>query len=234
MAHRRLKGETAADRGCSAAAAAEAKKSRLDTQFALPAVQRERVERWRRGYPPSIAGLTDSVGRPPRHSFFYPAEEYEPEHLDALAELCRQGLGEVEVHLHHDGDTSENLRATLIEFKEKLYHKHALLAKNATGEITYGFIHGNWALDKSRRDGRCCGVNDELTVRRETCAPPWRAGRRRLVATSCSSSSRANMTSDSCGASAASCMLRTRICATCQHWNSGVDSCSPFSAEATI
>jgi len=135
---------------------------------APPTVQRERVERWRREYPRSVAGLTDSVGRPPRHSFFYPAEEYEPEHLDALAELCRQGMGEVEIHLHHDGDTSEHLRETLLEFKETLHHRHALLARNAAGEIAYGFIHGNWALDNSRRDGRWCGVNDELTVLRET------------------------------------------------------------------
>lgn len=131
-------------------------------------VQRERVERWRSGYPLLAEGLADSIGRPPRHSFFYPAEEYEPEYLDALAELCRQGFGEVEVHLHHDNDTSDHLRATLIEFKEKLYHRHGLLGKNAAGTITYGFIHGNWALDNSRGDGRLCGVNDELTVLRET------------------------------------------------------------------
>ena len=34
----------------------------------------------------------DSDGRPPRHTFFYPVEEYEPEYLDALAGLCRAGL----------------------------------------------------------------------------------------------------------------------------------------------
>ncbi|HEX7448339.1 MAG TPA: hypothetical protein VF306_12380, partial [Pirellulales bacterium] len=135
---------------------------------APPHLARERVERWRRQYPASVAGLADSIGRPPRHTFFYPAEEYKAEYLDMLAEMCQQGLGEVEVHLHHDNDTSENLRATLIDFKQTLYLRHGLLAKNAAGEITYGFIHGNWALDNSRGDGRWCGVNDELTVLRET------------------------------------------------------------------
>lgn len=32
----------------------------------------------------------------------------------------------------------------------------------------YGFIHGNWALDNSRPDGRWCGVNNELDILRET------------------------------------------------------------------
>lgn len=34
--------------------------------------------------------------------------------------------------------------------------------------MVYGFIHGNWALGNSRPDGRCCGVNNELNVLRET------------------------------------------------------------------
>ncbi|HVX09709.1 MAG TPA: hypothetical protein VHC22_00770 [Pirellulales bacterium] len=128
----------------------------------------DRVARWRHDYPRSVAGLADSAGRSPRHTFFYPAEEYEPDYLDLLAEICRQGLGEVEVHLHHNDDTSDHLRTTLVEFKEALHHRHGLLSRDAHGEITYGFIHGNWALDNSRRDGRWCGVNDELTVLRET------------------------------------------------------------------
>ncbi len=84
-------------------------------------------------------------------------------------ELCRQGYGEVEIHLHHDGDTADNLRRTLLESKELLAERHGLLARHrATGEILYGFIHGDWALDNSRPDGRCCGVNNELAVLHET------------------------------------------------------------------
>ena len=37
-----------------------------------------------------------------------------------------------------------------------------------TGEVKYGFIHGNWALDNSLPDGKHCGVNNELDVLRET------------------------------------------------------------------
>jgi hypothetical protein len=131
-------------------------------------IERQRVDRWMEGYPRSVAGLADSAGRAPQHTFFYPAEEYEPEHLDRLAELCQAGYGEVEVHLHHDNDTSERLRETLLTFTSALYERHGLLAKDAEGKIRYGFIHGNWALDNSRKDGRWCGVNDELTVLAET------------------------------------------------------------------
>jgi hypothetical protein len=131
-------------------------------------VQRERVDRWVREYPRLAEGLADSRGRPPQHTFFYPAEEYNPEHIEKLAGLCRLGLGDVEVHLHHDNDTADHLRETLEEFKADLFHKHGLLRKNADGEIAYGFVHGNWALCNSRPDGRWCGVNNELTVLRET------------------------------------------------------------------
>ena len=55
----------------------------------------------------------DSDGRPPRHTFFYPPEEYEPQYLDALTELCQAGFGEVEVHIHHRHDTAESLRDKL-------------------------------------------------------------------------------------------------------------------------
>ncbi len=131
--------------------------------------QQKRVRRWTEDYPRLFGRFTDSDGRPPRHSFFYPAEEYEPEYLDAITELCRTGFGEVEIHLHHDNDTADNLRRTLSEFRDILVTRHGQLAQHrATGEPAYGFIHGNWALDNSRPDGRWCGVTNELDILRET------------------------------------------------------------------
>jgi hypothetical protein len=136
---------------------------------ASPAHARERVCRWVEEYPKQFGEFRDSDGRTPQHTFFYPVEEYETEYLDALAELSRRGFGEVEVHLHHDNDTADNLRKTLTDFKRLLADRHRLLARDPrTGEVKYAFIHGNWALDNSRRDGRWCGVNNELDVLRET------------------------------------------------------------------
>jgi hypothetical protein len=128
-----------------------------------------RVTAWVDKYPRLLGRFRDSDGRPPRHSFFFPMEEYDASHMEALAELCRQGLGEVEVHLHHDNDTAESLRKNLMDYKELLARRHGLLScHRQTGELAYAFIHGNWALDNSRPDGRWCGVNNELDILRET------------------------------------------------------------------
>jgi hypothetical protein len=128
------------------------------------ATERHRVDEWLRRYPDLCAQFRDADGRPPRHTFFYPAEDYRPEHLERLSELAAAGLGEVEVHLHHDNDTSDGLRRKLLTFKDQL-RRHGHLGSDAQdGSVRFGFVHGNWALDNSRRDGRWCGVNDELRV----------------------------------------------------------------------
>ena len=75
--------------------------------------QRARVDRWYRDYPAMASRHRDADGRPPQHSFFYPEEEYLPEHLDKIAGLCADGYGEIEIHLHHDNDTPENFCATI-------------------------------------------------------------------------------------------------------------------------
>lgn len=130
-------------------------------------VRQSRVEHWVRHYPRMAEGFRDADGRPPRHTFFFPAEEYRPGLLDRLAELVRAGYGEVEVHLHHDDDTSAGLRDSLLGFAERL-RRHGLIGRDReTGRPRFAFVHGNWALDNSRRDGRWCGVNDELRVLRE-------------------------------------------------------------------
>ena len=128
-----------------------------------------RVARWRRDLPTLCAPHRDADGRAPVHSFFYPEEEYRPEHLDALVELCRMGLGEIEIHLHHDRDNEANLRATLERFTKLLAERHGALPRDpVSGQPRWAFIHGNWALDNSDPTGYGCGVNNELIVLRET------------------------------------------------------------------
>jgi hypothetical protein len=135
---------------------------------ASPEVARARVEKWVLTYPESFGGFRDSDGRTPRHTFFYPIEEYEPELIEALAGLCRAGYGEVEIQLHHDNDTADNLRKRLLEARDCFRSRHGLLARDrTTGQPAFGFVHGNWSLDNSRPDGRWCGVNNELDVLRE-------------------------------------------------------------------
>ena len=128
-----------------------------------------RVESWVRKYPRLFGHFRDADGRPPRHTFFFPIDEYDPAHVDGVAGLCRDGFGEVEVHHHHDNDTADALRQRLLQFKQLFHDRHGVLPRHKhTGELMYGFVHGNWALDNSRPDGRRCGVNNELDVLRET------------------------------------------------------------------
>ena len=42
-----------------------------------PAQARDRVERWMTEYPRLFGEFRDADGRPPRHSFFYPLEQYD-------------------------------------------------------------------------------------------------------------------------------------------------------------
>ena len=123
-----------------------------------PEAAQRRVDEWVRLYPEIASCHTDSDGRHPRHTWFYPWDEYHPGALDALFGLESLGFGEVELHLHHDGDTSESLRDKLEQAKEAL-SRHAGAPRR-----TFGFIHGNWALDNSLPGGRWCGVNNELQV----------------------------------------------------------------------
>lgn len=131
--------------------------------------ERERVDRWHKEYPVVAKKFTDADGCHPKHSFFYPEEEYRIEHLNRITDLCAAGFGEIEIHLHHDDDTSDNLRKTLVDFTEKLHENHgAFIRDEKSGLLQYSFIHGNWCLNNSRPDGKWCGVNDELIVLKET------------------------------------------------------------------
>jgi hypothetical protein len=132
------------------------------------ATGRQRVATWVEQYPLQFGRFRDSDGRPPRYTFFFPIEEYEKEYLDALAELCRAGFGEVEIHLHHDHDTADGLRAKLVAFKELLVCHGLACTHRRTGAVMYGFIHGNWALCNARPDGWHCGVDHEIPVLLET------------------------------------------------------------------
>jgi hypothetical protein len=133
-----------------------------------PAAQAlERVRMWHEGYPQMAAPFRDADGMAPRHSFFFPGEEYAPEYLEPLADLARRGFGEVELHVHHKDDTAATLRPMIQEYL-KLYSNHGHLSRDPDGRIRYAFIHGNWALANPMHDGRWCGVSEEVVLLHET------------------------------------------------------------------
>lgn len=131
------------------------------------AVGDSRVRAWLDGYPRLASEFSDADGRPPRHSFFFPGEQYQPSWLRSLASLAERGLGEVELHLHHDGDTESRLRADIAAYLSA-YAEHGHLCRGPDGRVRYGFIHGNWCLANARADGRWCGVDAELPLLHDT------------------------------------------------------------------
>jgi hypothetical protein len=125
-----------------------------------------RVWRWRKQWPQIASQVKDSAGRMPKYTFFYPEEEYRPEFLSALAEMSEEGIAEVEIHIHHDGGGREEFIRRMTTFRDKLANEHGLLHV-VDGRIVFGFIHGNWALNNSRPDGRWCGLDDEIAILRQ-------------------------------------------------------------------
>jgi hypothetical protein len=124
----------------------------------------ERVSRWQDRWP-RIAddAPRDAQDKPPCYTFFYPQEEYRSELLAPLAAITRSGIGDVEVHIHHDRETRVAFQEKIRTYCLRLREAHGLL-HDQDGRIVFGFIHGNWALDNSRPDGRWCGLNGEIEL----------------------------------------------------------------------
>ncbi len=121
-----------------------------------------RVGRWRDRWPQIANDVPrDADGQPAQYTFFYPQEEYRSDLIDPLAEMVRLGVGDVEVHLHHERETRESFTEKIREYCRRLTQDHGLL-RQQNGRTVFGFIHGNWALDNSRPDGKWCGLNGEI------------------------------------------------------------------------
>ena len=133
-------------------------------------VQQQRLERWCREYPALAREWRDSDGRPFQHTYFYPAEQFNGGLIDRLAEHCREGWGEIGIHLHHGldaPDTPENTRRVLGGFRDELERRRALCYLDGAGPPRYAFVHGNFALANSA-GGRMCGVNSEMQILSDT------------------------------------------------------------------
>jgi hypothetical protein len=138
--------------------------------FRSVAEQVDAVRRWCAAYPSVVDRWRDADGQPFVHTYFYPAEHYHADVIGPLAEHCRAGWGEVEVHLHHGTDrpdTAENTRGLLTSFRTRLAEHGCLSYLPGDPLPRYGFVHGNWALANSG-GGSCCGVDEELEILAQT------------------------------------------------------------------
>ena len=140
------------------------------TIYADRAEQERRVEYWCRQYQAAVERWPDDDGRPFRHTYFYPAEQYDAALIDRLEKHCRAGWGEIEIQLHHGvtaPDNADNTRRAILEFRDALAVRGCLSQLDGDGPPRYAFVHGNWALANSAQ-GRFCGVDDEMQILSET------------------------------------------------------------------
>ncbi len=122
-----------------------------------------RVRFWEAEYPRLAAEFRDADGRSPRHSFFFPGEQYRA----ALAGDARR----LHAPRHRGGrgappprgDTAETLRRDLLQTLER-FGSHGHLSRDPDGRKRYAFIHGNWCLANARDDGTYCGVDGEIPL----------------------------------------------------------------------
>jgi hypothetical protein len=134
--------------------------------FVEPAVEIKRVDDWLAQYRELTARHRDADGVRPQHGWFYPYDQIHLENLKKISGACFDGLGEIELHLHHSNDTAESLTEKLTDALAQFGQVGALVTAEAQPRHAYAFIHGNWALDNSRVEGgrNYCGVNNELEV----------------------------------------------------------------------
>lgn len=119
-------------------------------------------------YPLLARERRDADGRIPRRTWFFPPHYHRNGNLLKLVQLCAQGYGEIELHLHHGErlpDTETNLEATIRACISD-YSEFGIFGEK-DGAKRYGFIHGKAALANSR-GGKYCGVNNEIDVLRRT------------------------------------------------------------------
>jgi hypothetical protein len=160
----------------------------------------KQTDTWVYDYMAMAGRHTDADGRHPVHSYFLismPAIESYNLHnvLTRLNQVTYNGYGEVEFHCHH-GVWDESIRTeqdatteliNLISMAKKNFNMHgALITAQPLPKITFGFIHGMWALDNSRLNDwdenphlEWCGVNRELDLLKQEGAyadytfPAW-------------------------------------------------------------
>ena len=131
-----------------------------------------RVDEWVDIYPRVLGGFRDADGRPPRHTFFYPIEAYAPDHLDALAEPLPAAASarsrSICTTTATPGENAPRGPSPRPSASSPIATGCSRRRRDDRGLVAYGFVHGNWALNNARPDGRWCGVNDEIRVLVET------------------------------------------------------------------
>ncbi len=85
-----------------------------------------------------------------------------------IRDLCRAGMGEIEMHLHHENDTPESVTRIYRDGLENFGRFGISQTIDSPAQTRFAFVHGNWALDNGAAEisPNPCGVNNELQILR--------------------------------------------------------------------
>jgi len=125
-----------------------------------------RLERWLERYPALASRHVDFDGKRPKHTWFYAMDLMREEELVQLKTMVESGLGEIELHWHHGGDTPETFLPKLRDGL-RTFQKHGFMRpSDGKKSACFAFIHGNWSLDNSLGPD-FCGVDNEIALLRD-------------------------------------------------------------------
>jgi len=117
--------------------------------------------KWLAKFRPISEKHRDSAGNRFQYTWFYAYDHKNEPVLKALAEMTRDGYGEVEFHWHHPPADNQTFPPMLEEAVAWFQTHGLLMTSGEKPETRFAFIHGNWALDGSQAR---CGVTRELAI----------------------------------------------------------------------
>lgn len=123
-----------------------------------------KVAEWCSKYKKAVANYFDSNGRPLQHTWFYRYDYPNSNCLKTLSKCVFEGYGEVEFHLHHKNDNSDNFMKSLKEGVDWFNTYGAMIDFFDNRNKKFAYIAGNWALDNGRKNSIYSGVNNELEI----------------------------------------------------------------------
>lgn len=121
---------------------------------------------WLERYRAVVGRHRDSFGNQPRRTLHFPIEQFYDSQIELLLPLCREGLAEIEMQLHHFDDDSKSVLAKYQKGLSDFAQYGISQTIDNPPQTRFAFVHGNWALDNSaaHQAPNPCGVNDEIRI----------------------------------------------------------------------
>lgn len=124
------------------------------------------LDEWLDRYQEVVRKHRDSYGNHVKRTLHYPIEQFSDAQIERMLPLCRSGMAEIEVHLHHLNDTSETVLPKYQKGLQDLGRFGICRTIEQDSPTRFAFVHGDWALDNgcSGWDPNPCGVNNEIQM----------------------------------------------------------------------